>query len=87
MVFRHLQLVLASLAILLLPVFSFEVYLKKPSSTRISTSSSIMTTTTAIPLSVQEDMAAERPKVAILRVQGPDCKGIVAAFAQVLYGQ
>jgi glycine cleavage system regulatory protein len=28
-----------------------------------------------------------RPKTAILRVQGPDRKGIVAAFAQVLYGQ
>lgn len=30
---------------------------------------------------------AGRPKTAILRVQGPDRNGIVAAFAQVLYGQ
>jgi glycine cleavage system regulatory protein len=30
---------------------------------------------------------ATRSKMAILRVQGPDRKGIVAAFAQVLYGQ
>lgn len=48
---------------------------------------SMSPSTTAVPLSVQEALSSDRPKIAILRVQGPDCKGIVAAFAQVLYGQ
>lgn len=42
---------------------------------------------TIFPLTLKEDDTSERPKVGILRVDGPDRKGIVAAFAQVLYGQ
>lgn len=42
---------------------------------------------TIFPLSSNEEDASERRKVGILRVDGPDRKGIVAAFAQVLYGQ
>lgn len=38
-------------------------------------------------ISLKEAESTERPKVGILRVDGPDRKGIVAAFAQVLYGQ
>ena len=48
-------------------------------------------TTASVAQSVEEGLVASsndaRPKTAILRVQGPDRKGIVAAFAQVLYGQ
>lgn len=48
----------------------------------------IMTTTsTGLSISLKEEDLMERPKVGILRVDGPDRKGIVAAFAQVLYGQ
>ena len=34
----------------------------------------------------QQEGAAPAPKVAILRIEGPDSKGIVAAYAQLLYG-
>ena len=45
------------------------------------------TSQSELSISLKEADTTERPKVAILRVDGPDRKGIVAAFAQVLYGQ
>lgn len=35
---------------------------------------------------LSDESPSDRPKIGILRVDGPDKKGIVAAFAQVLYG-
>ncbi len=45
------------------------------------------TSSPGLSISLKEQEPGERPKVGILRVDGPDRKGIVAAFAQVLYGQ
>jgi len=42
---------------------------------------------TDLKLSLHEEDASQRLKVGILRVDGPDRKGIVAAFAQLLFGQ
>jgi formyltetrahydrofolate deformylase len=33
-----------------------------------------------------DDAATPKPKLATLRIHGPDCQGIVAAFAQILFG-
>mmetsp|Transcript_114118 Transcript_114118/g.327862 ORF Transcript_114118/g.327862 Transcript_114118/m.327862 type:complete len:306 (+) Transcript_114118:91-1008(+) len=44
------------------------------------------TSQSELSISVKEAETSERPKIGILRVDGPDRKGIVAAFAQVLYG-
>jgi len=45
-----------------------------------------LSTSSELSISLKAEETTERPKVGILRVDGPDRKGIVAAFAQVLYG-
>jgi formyltetrahydrofolate deformylase len=46
----------------------------------------ILRNPTSIKMSNEESATIEEPKLATLRVYGPDQKGIVAAFSQLLYG-
>jgi hypothetical protein len=75
-----------SLLLLFTIVFPFSAICFQPP--RTTTNTRMTAPQTIFPLSLKDDDGAEpRPKVGILRVVGPDRKGIVAAFAQVLYGQ